>query len=508
MNSLALWWEHCQTQYAQRTAVVGSGQRATYGELNTAIQSSAQTLKGIGVGPGIKVTLVFANEPRFLVAFFAVLTAGGIPCPLNPNLTTAELDSLLQVLEPHLALASQLSTTLQSYLQTKLPVLNLTDWTLNVDEIQLEGVAIAPHESTPDPELAEVACIFCTSGTTGLPKAVLLTHQNLLSNTEALWAHKKWLELEIFGNALPVFHIYGLTVLTLLPLSMGGTVVYMPKFSPQSCLQTIEQERITRFGGVPSMFAMLNQYRQRTDFDVSCCQSWISGGAPLPESAVEEFSANYAALIYEGYGMLETSPGMSWNLDDAPYRKAAVGRPLKGVAVRIRDSDGQNLSQGETGQIWVSGSGVMKGYYRNPTATAETIQNGWLDTGDIGRFDVDGYLYLMGRQKEVMIVGGHNVYPREIETVLLSHPAIADAAVASQMNGTRGDEIFAFVVLSSQVQLDESALNQHCRHTLSSFKLPRHIYAVDQIPRNDSGKILRKALLAQVQYLSSRPARP
>lgn len=493
MDNLVSWWEHCHAQYSQRTAVVGAEQRATYGELNTFIQTAAQILKNIGVGAGIKVALVFPNEPNFGVAFFAVLVAGGIPCPINPNLTTVELDQLLLVLEPQLILASQWSEERQSALQTQLPLLKFENWNLLGNDTQIKPA------SALEPELDDVACIFCTSGTTGLPKAVLLTHQNLLSNTHALWANKKWLDQEVFGNALPTFHIYGLTVLTLLPLSMGGTVVYMPKFSPQSCLQTIEQKKITRFGGVPSMFAVLNQYRKRNDFNVSYCQSWISGGAPLPEAVVDEFSIRYASSIYEGYGMLETSPGISWNLDDASYHKAAVGRPLKGIDVQIRDSQGQRLPQGKTGHIWVGGPGVMKGYYRNPVATAETIQNGWLDTGDIGCFDADGYLYLMGRQKEVMIVGGHNVYPREIETVLLSHPSVADAGVASQVNRARGEEIFAFVVAIAGSQFDESALNQHCRNALSSFKIPRHIYEVAQIPRNDSGKILRKVLLEQAQ---------
>jgi long-chain acyl-CoA synthetase len=503
MDNLISWWERCHAQYSPRTALVGAGQRATYGELNTFIQTAAQTLKNIGVGPGIKVALVFPNEPNFWVAFFAVLVAGGIPCPINPNLTTVELDQLLLVLEPQLVLASQWSEERQSALQTKLSLLKFENWNLLSHDTQIKP-AIAPHQASAlEPELDEVACIFCTSGTTGRPKAVLLTHQNLLSNTHALWANKKWLDQEVFGNALPTFHIYGLTVLTLLPLSMGGTVVYMPKFSPQSCLHTIEQEQITRFGGVPSMFAVLNQYRQRNDFNVSSCQSWISGGAPLPGAVVDEFSINYASSIYEGYGMLEASPGISWNLDDAFYHKAAVGRPLKGVDVQIRDSQGQSLPQGETGHIWVGGPGVMKGYYRNPTATAETIQAGWLETGDIGRFDADGYLYLMGREKEVMIVGGHNVYPREIETVLLSHPSVADAGATSQVNGVRGEEIFAFVVAIAESQFDESALNQHCRNALSSFKIPRRIYEVAKIPRNDSGKILRGRLLEQAHQPST-----
>lgn len=490
-ENLLAEWERNWTRYATRTAVVGSDQQATYAELAAYVDAAAITLSLLGVRSGVKVVLFFPNQPPFLVAFLAVIKAGGIPCPLNPNLTAFELDQLLSVLEPQFAIVGDIATEVKSYIQQRLPFAELSAWFLQPTH------SVALPIDPPDPELEEVACILCTSGTTGLPKAVMLTHRNLISNVQALWANKRWSEREIFGNSLPTFHVYGLTVLTLLPLSMGGTVVYMPRFSPESCLKTIEQERITRFGGVPSMFATLNKYRGRQQFDRSSCLSWISGGAPLPGAVVDEFFAKYGGLIYEGYGMLETSPGISWNLDDRPYHKAAVGRPLQGVQVQIRDEQGNELAQAESGEIWVRGDGVMKGYYRNPTATGQTLQNGWLNTGDIGQFDAEGYLYLMGRKKDVMIIGGHNVYPREVETVLLSHETIADAAVATQTDITRGEHVLAFVVPVAGASINEQALLSQCRQTLSAFKVPRRIYTIDQIPRNDSGKILRHQLLQE-----------
>lgn len=490
-ENLLTEWERNLTRYATRTAVVGSNHRATYAELATYIDTATITLSLLGVRSGVKVVLFFPNQPHFLVAFLAVIKAGGIPCPLNPSLTAFELDQLLSVLEPQFAIVGDISADVKSYVQRRLPSAELSSWFL-----QPTHLVIAPID-TPEPELEEVACILCTSGTTGLPKAVMLTHSNLINNVQALWANKRWLEHEVFGNSLPTFHIYGITVLTLLPLSMGGTVVYMPRFSPESCLKTIEQEQITRFGGVPSMFATLNKYRNRQQFDWSSCLSWISGGAPLPGAVVDEFFAKYEGFIYEGYGMLETSPGISWNLDDRPYHKAAVGRPLQGVKVQIRDEQGTELAPEESGEIWVQGPSVMKGYYRNAMATAQTLQHGWLNTGDIGRFDAEGYLYLMGRKKDVMIIGGHNVYPREIETVLLSHETIADAAVATQADITRGEHILAFVVPVAGGSVNEQALLSQCRQTLSAFKVPRRIYTIDQIPRNDSGKILRHQLLQQ-----------
>jgi long-chain acyl-CoA synthetase len=363
----------------------------------------------------------------------------------------------------------------------------------HADRVRADRATLAPAER--EPALADVAAILCTSGTTGMPKAVMLTHANLLENVRALRAHKTWTEHEVFGNPLPVFHVYGITVMTLMPLSMGATVVRIPRVNPESCLAAIERERITRFAAVPSVFSVLNRYRGRARFDVSSCVSWISGGAPLPEAVVAEFEAGFARHIHEGYGMLESSPGISWNLDDRPFQRGAVGRPLAGVTVEIRDAGGRVLGAGDVGEVWVKSPGVMKGYYGDAETTAETVRDGWLDTGDLGCIDAGGYLYLRGRKKEVMIVAGHKVYPTEIESVLLEDPSVADAGVVAREDAARGDQVIAFVVAREGAAIDERALLERCRSSLSGFKIPRRIVGVGAIPRNKSGKILRAALL-------------
>lgn len=508
---LSAWWLQKEAEFWDRVAVRGNGQSATYSSLNQIIEAQAQQLQSWGIQPGMKVVLLCLNRPNFLGIFLAVLRAGAIPCPLNPNMSVHELDQVLKLLAPDLViLASEISET-DAYQQVLGAYALLSEWTL----VQPSPLPIfstpslnqeLPDKALPDQELEDVACILCTSGTTGIPKAVMLTHDNLLSNVAALRANKQWHPQEVFGNALPTFHIYGLTVLTLLPLALGATVVYLPPFTPQSCLQTIQTLDITCFGGVPSMFTLLNKYNHRHQHDVSCCRAWVSGGAPLSAATVSEFADKYdGALIYEGYGMLEASPGISWNLNDDAYHPGSVGRPLQGVQVEIRNAQGSPLPQGETGHIWVKSPGVMKGYYRNLEATQETLHQDWLASGDLGCFDADGYLYLMGREKQVMLVGGHNVYPREVETVLLTSQSVVDAAVVSRPHSTRGEEILAFVVPTPGSSLEIEHLQQLCREQLSAYKRPKQFVITDQIARNDSGKVLRKKLLqtSEPQMLQS-----
>ena len=501
--NISSWWYSKKEEYWDRLVITNSEQDhfATYAGLHRLMEAQASQLEDWGVKPQMKVVLLFPSVPGFLSIFLAVLKVGAIPCPINPNLTPHELKQILDVLSPDLAiLDGQLfdNQLLKETLEVQVPCAKLSTWTLlkpNVD-----------FHLTPDPydvELEDVACILCTSGTTGLPKAVMLTHDNLLSNVHALRENKTWQDRETFGNALPTFHIYGLTVLTLVPIDIGATVVYMPPFSPQSCLNTIQHLKISCFGGVPSMFAMLNKYRKYQEYSLDSCKHWVSGGAPLPDATVSEFAEKYSALIYEGYGMLEASPGISWNLNDDNYHRGAVGQPLKGVTIEIRNKQGDVLPQGETGLIWVQSAGVMKGYYRNPEATLDNIHAGWLATGDMGRIDEDGYLYLMGREKHVILVGGHNVYPREVETILLKDQAVADAAVVSRAHGTRGEEILAVVVPSPGTQVNVQNLQKLCQDQLSSYKRPKKVFLMDHIIRNDSGKVLQHQLLERIHAQES-----
>lgn len=481
-------WRASAERVPERDALVGPSERWTYARADAWIEAAALVLRARGVGPGTKVALYFPGEVAFVLAWFAVLRAGGVACPLNPDVTPRELAQMLAVVEPDLSLVGDLPTELAARLASDVPAMRILDGEL------VPGDAVAT-EPPAEPELSDVAAILSTSGTTGLPKAAMLTHANFLSNVRALAAQKRWEDHEVFGNPLPVFHVYGITVMTLLPLSLGATLVRIPRPTPEAGLAAIDRERITSFASVPAVFAMLNRYRDRDRYDVSSCASWISGGAPLPDAVVEEFERGFERHIHEGYGMLEASPGISWNLDDRPFRRGAVGRPIEGVTVEIRGDDGSPLPAGETGEVHVRSPGVMKGYYRDPETTARTVVDGWLDTGDMGELDADGYLYLRGRKKELMIVGGHNVYPTEIESVLLEDDVVDDAAVVACEDDVRGESIHAFVVTTDGRAPDEEALLARCRASLSAFKVPRSVHGIETIPRNDSGKILRAALV-------------
>lgn len=500
METLLELWRRARELRPESAAFVAGERSLTYRRAEQRIEALANRLRALGVGPGAKVCLFFAGGPDFAVAFLATLRAGAVACPMNPALNSRELDQLTALLEPDIALHGLQDSEIVSEIARLLPTAAYRDGELANERVGGPDGRLEPAApGKRDAELDDVACILCTSGTTGLPKAGMLTHANLISNVEALSLNKIWQQTEIFGNSLPAFHVYGITVLTLLPLSMAGTVVFIPRFTPENCLRAIEDHGITRFGGVPSMFTLLNRYGGRDKFDFSSCRSWISGGAPLPRPVADEFEDKFGGRIYEGYGMLETSPGISWNLDDGEFHPGAVGRPLRGVEVRILDDDGRAVPTGEIGEITVRGPGVMKGYYRDSEATAETIRDGWLYSGDTGRFDEDGYLSLKGRTKELIIVGANNVYPREIEAVLLEDPEVADAAVAARQDPVRGEQVYAFVVLEPGATLDDRALKLRCRESLAPYKVPRRVRRVAEIPRNPSGKILRSQLIDSLE---------
>src|SRR5262245_48442765 len=486
-RSLVEMWETSRRRYADRMALVGARHRLTYAEAGVQIDEAAAILSEMGVTKGTKIALFLHNDPGFVVAFFSVLKAGGVACLIDPQLSLRELNRVLSLLRPDLAILGDLARRQQERLPPVPPAEG------DGHRLKPLRVKILPRE--PEPELRDVAGLFCTSGTTGSPKAVMLSHDNLTSNTLAFRAHGAWTDHEVFGNPLPVWHISGAMVLSLVPLSMGATVVFLPRATPEAILKTIERERITRFGGVPHIYATLNRFHHADDYDVESCRSWISGGAPLPETVEEEFERKFNRRICHVYGMLEASPGIASTLDGGSYPIGVVGRPLPGVKVEIRDASGAALNDGRDGQVWVNSPGVMRGYYHDTEGTARSVRNGWLDTGDVGHFGPDGTLRLSGRHKETMIVAGHNVYPTEIETVLLEDPMISDAAVASLQNEVRGEEVIAFAVPASNAKLNERDILARCRQVLVPYKVPRRVLLVDAIPRNETGKILRKALL-------------
>ena len=350
----------------------------------------------------------------------------------------------------------------------------------------------------------DVAVMLYTSGTSGRPKGVMLTHGNLESDVRAAIQHAQIKSADKFLGVLPQFHSYGLTALTLLPLVIGTTVVYTARFVPRKIISLIEEHRPEVFMAVPSMYGALLSVKNLTPETFKSVRLPITGGEPLPRATYDAYLEKYNLKLLEGYGLTETSPISHWSTPTG-QRLGAVGRELPCTQTYIVDDHGKVLGRDQEGEIILAGGNVMKGYYKLPELTDAAIFTLTLPdgsttrafrTGDIGKIDADGFLYITGRKKEMLIIGGENVFPREIEEVLNRHESVKDSAVIGKADGMRGEIAVAFVELNDGSTFDEGALRAYCRDNLAQFKVPREIHAIDQLPRSPTGKILRRKLKA------------
>jgi len=371
---------------------------------------------------------------------------------------------------------------------------------LKLDEVKFDGVPPLrmPPLHTPSDQ---VAAILYTSGTSGRPKGVMLTHGNLRANVRDAVKHSGIDASSGFAGVLPQFHCFGLTVLTLLPLAVGCKVVYTARFVPTKLLQKIREHRPDIFMAIPSMYAALASLKNATPDDMSSIRLAISGAEPLAAETRERFYEKFGVRILEGYGLTETSPGVSWSLPDH-NRDGSVGPPLPNVTIEIRDSQGRPLPAGEKGEICIAGPNIMAGYYKMPDETAKVIDDrGFFRTGDMGKIDIDGLLSITGRIKEMLIIGGENVFPREIEEVLSRHPAVQASAVVGRQDPSRGEVPVAFVEILDGHEFEEAKLRAHCREHLAGYKVPKRIVRMDELPRNPTGKVLRRKLSDQLDEL-------
>jgi len=345
----------------------------------------------------------------------------------------------------------------------------------------------------PEVDREDVAACLYTSGTTGRPKGAMLTHRNLLANIQSFREILHVTEEDVFLTVLPMFHAFAATVMFLEPLSVGATIVVEPRFAPDLTLKAIAEHRVTLFGGVPTLFAVLAGL-PRPPADFSSWRLCLSGGAPLPPAVLEAFEAKFGVPIYEGYGPTECAPVLTVNRPLGVRKVGSVGPAIPQVELRIVDEAGHPLPPGEVGEIVARGPNVMQGYLNRPAETAEVLRNGWYHTGDLGRVDQDGYYYIVDRKKDLILVGGLNVYPREVELALASHPAVAEAAVIGVPDPVRGEVPRALVVLRDGQQADTQELLQWCRQRLANYKVPRTIAFVSQLPKTATGKILKAQL--------------
>ena len=455
----------------------------TNGLFEVAVATAAEHMVKLGVGRGDIVALMLPNRAEMIVALFAAWRIGAAITPINPALTAAEASyqledsgSKLVVVDDHTAERVTASTVLA------LPV---TDLTSSVEK---------GYATTAGSDLSEVALLIYTSGTTGRPKGVVIDHSNIAAMCSSLIEALDLTEKDSSLLVLPLFHANGLVVGTVSPLWAGGSVRIGPRFDPNQFWSLVEQVRPTYFSAVPTMYAMLAALPPEITADTSSLRFAICGAAPMPASLIHDFESRYAVDIAEGYGLSEGTVASTLNPVLGPRKPGTVGRPLPGQTVAVVNEDGQEVPRGERGEVVIGGPTIMRGYWNQPEETATTLRGGVLHTGDVGYFDDDGYLVLVDRIKDMIIRGGENIYPKEIETVLYSHHAVLEAAVIGRPDERLGEVVIAYVALKPEFSVSANELLEHCRSSLASYKVPTEILVEPSLPKNSVGKLIKGPL--------------
>jgi len=338
--------------------------------------------------------------------------------------------------------------------------------------------------------------ILYTSGTTGHPKGAELTHANLRLNIESVIGPDLFdlTEEDVIFGGLPLFHAFGQTCALNAAVSAGACLTLLPRFDPGKVLEIIQRDRVTVFDGVPTMYAALLGHPDRSRYDVGSLRMCVSGGAAMPVEVMRAFEQAFGCIVLEGYGLSETSPVASFNHPGRERKAGSIGTPIAGVEMRVADDDGNELPQGDVGEILIQGHNVMKGYWNRPEATLDAIRAGWFHTGDVGRVDEDGYFFIVDRKKDLIIRGGYNVYPREVEEVLYEHPAIAEAAVIGVPHPQLGEEVGAAVALKPGAQATPEEIRDYVKGQIAAYKYPRLVWFLDVLPKGPTGKILKREI--------------
>lgn len=437
-----------------------------------------------------RVGILLPTSGLFPAATLAAWTAGRTAVPLNYLLSRSDLEYIAK--DAGLDAVVTVGPMLE-HIGGELPGIDH----IRMDQMKFKGLPpVRIGARQPDDW---TAIILYTSGTSGRPKGVMLSERNLRTNIDQVTQCAKFTPADVMFGVLPQFHSFALTVLTLLPLRVGCRVVYSARFVPGQVLEHMRTHRPTVFVAIPSMYNALLLARSGLADDFSSLRYIVSGSEPLPDKVASAFHKKFGKRISEGYGLTETSPVTNWCLPDE-FKPHSVGRPVPGVEERIVAPDGSLLGPNEDGEIRIRGGNVMKGYFGLPELTAEAFdQDGFLKTGDMGRFDDDGHLFITGRIKEMLIISGENVFPREIEEVLNHHPLVKASAVVGLPDPGRGEIPVAFVELHEGATWDEASVRTHCREKLPVYKVPREFRVLEALPRNPTGKVMRRALSEQVR---------
>jgi len=486
--NLATAFLECAQKYAQKIAIYFGDREISYDHLLSASQKIAASLKHhFGVKPGDRVGLWLKNCPEFPAAVFGILFADAVVVPINNFLKPGEVgfilnDGGIDVIITDAELAAH---------DKELAALRQTVKFLRVEEVSPEAANRPPIINCGRNE-QDLAVIIYTSGTTGKPKGAMLSHANLLHNVNSCRIVLAMVEDDSFAVILPLFHTYMMTVGIFLPFTIGGSIVLVKSLHPpRAMLQEIFSRRATILPAVPSFYRMILGAQLPTPMPI---RIFISGSAPLPMQTLREFEEKFKVPLIEGYGLSEASPVVSKNPLRGPHKPGSIGIPIANVEMSVQDNEGKLLGTGDTGEICVRGGNVMMGYWNQPEETKKVFRNGWLLTGDVGHRDADGYYYITDRKKDMLIVNGINVYPREIEEVLYHFPGVREAAVIGVPDSRRGEQPLAFVAAAEGQTLDEKSVLQFIRSQLADYKVPRQVVVMPALPKNATGKILKTEL--------------
>lgn len=482
-------------KFPDRIAYTFLYESTTYAELDSFVDSAASGLSAGGIKKGDKVAIMLGNCPEFVIAYYGILRAGAVVVPINPSYTEGEISYILSNSQAKAVIAdSSLEATL-SPLKEKLEHLKV----IYTDSIEFEWtwerLILDSNEKYESPSIEEddLAVILYTSGTTGKPKGAMLSHRNLAANAVSMVQLTEFTEEDRIIAVLPMFHVFSIATCINIPISSGATIVIVPKFSPTEVINNIRKEKATLFAGVPTMFSFLLQVPGATAEDFSTIRACFSGGASIPVELLHRFEEKYKVSILEGYGLSETAPVTAFNPLRGTRKPGSVGIDIPDVKNKVVDPDGIEVPRGEIGELIVKGPNVMLGYLGMPEATSSALKDGWFYTGDLARMDGEGYIYIVDRKKDMILVGGFNVYPREVEEVLYQHPAIVESAVIGIPDKEYGEIVKAFVVTNDE-SITMNDILYFCQDKLAKYKLPKQIEFMKELPKNSTGKILRRAL--------------
>lgn len=518
-------------KWPDKIAIHFMGKELTYKELYESAMKMGNYLQTLGIKKGDRVSIMLPNCPQAVISFYGILYAGGIVVMTNPLYTERELEYQLKdsgakaiismdILYPRITKISAntdvenvIITGIKEYLPfpaNKLyPFIQKKQYGITV-KVEHRGmnhlfpeimkVAEPKIDAPPFDFNEDLALLQYTGGTTGSPKGVMLTHKNLIANASMCesWLYKNKPGQEASLGIIPLFHVYGLTTVLIFSVMQGNRMILMPKFDPEKTLKTIQKQKPTLFPGAPTLYIGLMNHPDIQKYDLSSIETCLSGSAPLPIDVQEKFEEMTGGKVVEGYGLTETSPVTHSGLIWGERVKGSVGLPYPDTDCKIfRPGTTEELSIGEIGEIAIQGPQVMRGYWQNPEATAATLVDGWLLTGDLGHMDERGNFFIVDRKKDMIIAGGFNIYPREVEEVLYEHDAIQECVVAGIPDPYRGETVKAYIVLKEDHHVTEEELDKFCRENMASFKIPRIYEFRDELPKTAVGKILRRSLVEE-----------